>query len=57
MLAFFALTSFLTGMTLCQEDIRESSCMWPWAKHIGTPDNLKGLLEKSCYIDAGDECW
>ena len=51
MWAFYA-ASFLVGLTLCQvppifdsnEYTRETSCMWPWAKQIGTPDNLKGKL-------------
>ena len=51
MWAFYA-ASFLVGVTSSQvppifdskEYIRETSCMWPWAKQIGTPDNLKGKL-------------
>ena len=51
MWAFYA-ASFLVGVTSSQvppifdskEYTRETSCMWPWAKQIGTPDNLKGKL-------------
>ena len=51
MWAFYA-ASFLVGVTSSQvppifdskEYIRETSCMWPWAKQIGTPDNVKGKL-------------
>ena len=51
MWAFYAAT-FLVGLTSSQvppifdskEYTRETSCMWPWAKQIGTPDNLKGRL-------------
>ena len=51
MWAFYA-ASFLVGLTSSQvpsifdskEYTRETSCMWPWAKQIGTPDNLKGKL-------------
>ena len=54
MLAFFAfmLISFLTRPSLCQEDEREkTSCMWPWAKQIGMPGNLKGLLENTLHLN------
>ena len=51
MLAFYA-ASFLVAVTFSQvppifdskEYTRETSCMWPWAKQIGTPDNVKGKL-------------
>ena len=51
MWAFYA-ASFLVGLTSSQvppifdskEYTRETSCMWPWAKQIGMPDNLKGKL-------------
>ena len=51
MWAFYA-ASFLVGLTSSQvppifdskEYTRETSCMWPWAKQFGTPDNLKGKL-------------
>ena len=57
MWAFYA-ASFLVGLTSSQspaifdskEYTRETSCMWPWAKQIGTPDNLKGKLLRAFYF-------
>ena len=60
MWAFYA-ASFLIGLISSQapsifdskEYTRETSCMWPWAKQIGTPDNLKGQLFENNLLHFG----